>query len=83
MDVGIVCCGIHGLIWRERSSATRAGDVKAERAMRRLDARFDGEGPGHWTFDGEPISDEVAEPLLILHDDLNDLDLKQLSAGRG
>lgn len=53
---------------------TQSGDRKAERAMRRLDAKLGGEGPGRWTFDGELVSDEIAEPLLILHDELKDLE---------
>lgn len=49
-------------------------DDRAKRALRNLDARFGGEGPGRWTFAGEIVSDGVAEPLLSLHDHLNDLE---------
>jgi hypothetical protein len=51
-----------------------SGNEKAVRAMRRLDAKLGGDGPHAWTFDGEPITGDVAGPLLILHDELNDLE---------
>jgi hypothetical protein len=60
----------------ERAEQRRQGnaDARALRAIRRLLDRFGGFGPGEWLFDGEPIDDAVAEPLLILTDNLNEYD---------
>lgn len=42
-------------------------------AAREVDVQFDGKGPGRWTYADKSITDEAAEPLLSLHDYLNDL----------
>jgi hypothetical protein len=42
-------------------------------AAKEVDAFVDGKGPGQWRYDGKAITDEAAEPLLSMHDYLNDL----------
>ena len=49
----------------------RTASERALGALRRLDDRLGGYGPGEWTFDGEPLQDgPLTDLLLSLHDDL-------------
>ena len=68
-------CATHAEVtWAEINEAQVRDDARAVRAIQSFDKRFGGTGPGRWTFDGRPITDGVAHPLLLLHDNLNDLE---------
>jgi hypothetical protein len=68
----------------ETSKRANARLAAIEREARKVDARFGGEGPGRWTFDGEPLEDgPTTDALLSLHDHLNDIERERAAVSVG